>query len=69
MTEKEGYNTAFYFLQKWYEITKSDDIGELLSLMEPLDDGEPADPIMLDYWKDAFEKAKKEGRLPKKELS
>ena len=69
MTEKQGFDSAFYFLLKWYGITKSDDIGELLSLMECLDDGEPADPVMWDYWKEAFEKVKKEGRPSIKKLN
>ena len=42
-------DVAFYFISKWYEITKSDDIGELLSMMQGLEDGEPADPAMWDY--------------------
>ena len=69
MTEKQGFNTAFYFLLKWYKVSKSDDIAELLSLMEPLDDGEPADPVMWDYWKESIEKVKKDGRPPTKKLS
>ena len=68
MTEKEGYQALFYFLEKWYGITKSDDIGEILSLMECLEDGEPADPVMWDYWQKAIEKAKLQGSPPTKKL-
>ena len=68
MTKKNGFDSAYYFLHKWYEITKSDDIGELLSLMQPLDDGKPADSSMWDYWLESCEKAEKQGKPPKKIL-
>ena len=68
MTEEESYQAMFYFLQKWYEMTKSDDVGEILGLMEYLSDGEPADPVMWDNWQDAIEKVRLHGKPPPKEL-
>lgn len=69
MTNKESYNAVFHFLYKWYEITKSDDIGELLSLMEPLEDGEPADPAMWDYWLEAINIMREKGAPDNKTLT
>ena len=68
MNKKEAYEALFYFLEKWYNITKSDDIGEMLSLMEYLEDGKPADPVMWDYWIEAIEKVKSKGSPPIKVL-
>ena len=68
MKIKEGYEAMIYFLTNWYAITKSDDIGEILSLMESLEDGKPADSIMWDYWEEAIEKVRKNGEPPIKVL-
>ncbi|WP_226388719.1 hypothetical protein [Penaeicola halotolerans] len=58
MTQKEGYSAMYLFLENWYKITKSEDIGELLSLMEFLDDGGPVDSAMWEYWEDAMHRVK-----------
>lgn len=68
ITEKEGYNAMFYFIDKWYKMTKSDDIGEILSLMESLEDGEPADPIIWYDWQEAIKKVRENGNPPIKKL-
>jgi len=69
MNDRDYYNSMYLFLKNWYDITNSDEIGDLLSLMEPLDDGEPADPSMMDYWNDAVEKIKNGVKIPPKQLS
>ncbi len=48
----------FAFLDEYYNLTKSDDIGGLLGSMALLDDGHPADPAMLQEWLDAIDKVK-----------
>ncbi len=68
MTNEEGYQAVSYFLSEWYKITKSDDVGEILSLMECLEDGKPADPAMWDMWKESIEKVKKNGAPPVKRI-
>lgn len=49
-------------------MTKSDEIGEILSFMECLEDSEPADPVIWYDWEEAIAKAKIEGKAPTKKL-
>jgi len=69
MTEKEGFYTMFYFLSNWNKTANSDGISAILSLMEPLEDGEPAESDMLEYWKEACEIVENSGKPPIKKLS
>lgn len=57
-TQKEAYLSMFAFLERYYELTKSDDIGSLLGSMSLLQDGETADPAIWNDWLEAIEKVK-----------
>lgn len=56
LTKQEAYLAMFAFLDEYYDITKSEDIGALLGNMSLLEDGYPADPTMLEDWLRAIEK-------------
>lgn len=58
LTKKEAYLAMFAFLDEYYNLTKSDDIGGLLGSMSLLADGHPADPAMLEDWLEAIDKVK-----------
>ena len=47
----------FEFLNSYYERTKSDDIGSLLSAMCIMEDGNPVDIAYKNEWKESIEKA------------
>jgi len=55
---KQAYLTMFEFLDNYYQLTKSDDIGELLGSMSLLQDGEAADPAIWNDWLKVIEKVK-----------
>ena len=57
MTEKEAYLATYAFLEHYYEITKSDYLGTLLSSMMLLPDGDPVDAAIWGDWRDAVRKA------------
>ncbi len=57
LTDKEAFLAMYSFLQHWYEMTKSDDIGSLLGSMSLLEDGRTADPAIESDWLKAIEKA------------
>ena len=69
MTTKEGYYAAYYFLLGWHRLVHADELAGLLSMMEPLEDGIPADPVMWDYWEEAVARVAKEGPPPPKKLT
>jgi len=48
----------YSFLENEYEMTKSDDIGNLLGGMSLLQDGGTADPAVKQDWEEAIKKAK-----------
>jgi hypothetical protein len=50
MDAVHAYHAMFRFLEKYYELTGSGDIGALLGSMALLDDGKPADPAMWGEW-------------------
>jgi hypothetical protein len=54
MTEKQAYAAMYHFLNRYYQGTKSDDVGALLGAMSLLD-GEPADSAITGDWEDAVE--------------
>ncbi len=56
LTEKQAFLAMYSFLDEYYQITKSDDVGSLLSSMSLLEDGGTADPAILSEWKDAVKK-------------
>ena len=50
LSEKEAYAAMYIYLEKFYEITKSDDVGGLLGSMSILSDGSTADPAIWEEW-------------------
>jgi hypothetical protein len=50
LTEKEAFAAMVLFLEKFYETTKSDDVGALLGSMMVLGDGGTADPAIWEEW-------------------
>jgi hypothetical protein len=57
MTEHEAYLAMFAFLASEYDLSKSDALGVLLGSMSLLPNGSPADPAILQQWRDACAKA------------
>lgn len=53
MTEQQAYAAMFFFLDRLYDRTKSDELGGLLGSMSPLADGMPADPAIKEDWREA----------------
>lgn len=66
ITVKEGYEIMIHMLNSFYELTGSQDLTDILSGGEYLDDGKPADSAFWEYWLEAKEKLSKEGPLIKK---
>lgn len=54
MTDEQAYAAMFYFLNQFYQHTKSDDVGGLLGAMS-LVQGTPADPTIAEEWEEAVE--------------
>ena len=59
LTLDEAYDAVIDYLDAYYEKTKSDDIGSLLSGMVLLSDGRPADNAALDDWNQSVCKIKR----------
>ena len=57
LNEKEAFAAMFYYLDAYYDRTKSDEIGGLLGDLNLLADGKPADPAAWDDWQVALSKA------------
>jgi hypothetical protein len=58
LTEKQGYMAMYYYLEKLYEQTKSEDLGGFLGEMRLLADGFPADNAIWNDWLVAVNKVK-----------
>ena len=58
-TTKEAYLAMFSFLENYYELTKSDDIGSLLGSMSLLQGGGTADPAIWKEWLEAIARMEK----------
>lgn len=56
LTKKEAYLAMHSFLESYYEMTQSDEIGGLLGSMSLLEDGNPADAAYIDDWDLAVKK-------------
>ncbi|PPE74597.1 hypothetical protein C3942_07490 [Solimonas fluminis] len=61
LSKKEAYKAMFLFLEREYQLTKSDDIGSLLGAMQFLGDGVPADPAAWEDWEECVGQALREG--------
>lgn len=57
LTEIQAYSAMYAFLENWYELSKSDELGALLGSMSLLPDGQTADPAIWGDWLSAIEKA------------
>jgi hypothetical protein len=55
LTEKQAHAAMYYFLDQFYQRTKSDDVGGLLGDMSLLPDGEPADSTISEEWEEAVQ--------------
>jgi hypothetical protein len=53
LNEKEAYKAMVLFLEKYYSLSKSDDIGGLLGSMIILEDGKPVDSALWGDWIEA----------------
>lgn len=58
LNEKEAFKAMFLYLDRFYQLTKLDDIGWLLGAMSILPDGETADPAVWNDWIDCLMKVK-----------
>lgn len=57
LTSHEAYCAMYAFLEEYYRLTGSDDVGGLLGAMSLLSDGTPADPAIEVDWSNAVSKA------------
>lgn len=57
LTEKDAYLAMFSFLEDYYNRTKSDEIGSMLSGMCLMNDGRPMDGAYWDEWKQSVQKS------------
>lgn len=69
ITEKEGYEAMLYMLMHFWELTGSNDLTDILSGGEYVEEDTPADSAFWEYWLEAIEKVKRDGPPPLKKLS
>lgn len=68
LTTEDAFWVMWYFLQEHYELSNNTfDVSDILSASEPMDwDGSgikrPADNGMIDFWNEALEKYRKQGK-------
>lgn len=55
LSRTEAFLAAYAFLENWYELTHSEDVGSLLGSMSLLEDGITADPALWEDWCEAVE--------------
>lgn len=64
LTEKEAYEAMLHMLKSYWKLSGSNDLTDILSAGEYLNDGSPADSAMWEYWKEAIDLFKdKEGNI------
>lgn len=68
ITIKEGYEAMLYMLKYYWELTNSNDLTDILSGGEYIEEDIPADSSFWEYWLEAVEKVKDEGPPPLKKL-
>lgn len=56
MTPKAAYVAMFLFLERYYQMTHSDDVGGLLGGMSLLVDGTTADPALWNDWMECVQR-------------
>ena len=57
LTVEEAYMAMFAYLEKFYDLTGSDDIGSLLGSMSVFSNGRVVDSALWQDWLDAVTKA------------
>jgi hypothetical protein len=55
MDSSHAYKAMLLFLERYYEMTNSDELGALLGSMNLLEDGKPADGAIWDEWMQAIQ--------------
>ena len=55
LTERQAYEAMFAFLEARYRITKSDELGSLLTGMSFVSDQQTVDPAVWEGWLAAIE--------------
>ncbi len=58
LSKDQAYQAMYSFLEGYYQLTGSDEIGGLLGSMSLLSDGATTDPAILSEWLEAVQKAK-----------
>lgn len=69
ITEKEGYEAMLYMLIKHWKNSVTDDITEIFSGGEYIEEDTPANPELWKYWLEAIEKVRKDGPLSYQKIS
>ena len=57
MDSKTAYLAMYDFLERYYRLTGSDDVGGLLGSMSFLADGSTADPAISEEWEECVARA------------
>ena len=60
LTIEQSYKAMYFYLEKLYEMTGSDDLAGFLGGMSVLEDGETADSAVWSDWLEAIEKARRD---------
>jgi hypothetical protein len=68
ITDKEGYEAMLYTLMKYYELSGSTDLTDILSGGEYIVADTPGDSAFWYYWKESIEKVRSDGPPPLKKL-
>jgi hypothetical protein len=60
LTPNEAFDVARVFIENYWRLRggTADEVGDLLSFMDRLADGKPADPAMWSDWLEAVEKVR-----------
>jgi hypothetical protein len=67
ITEKQGYEAMLYVLLEYWERSGSNDLTDILSGGEYIEEDTPADSAFWKYWLNAIEKVKRDGPPPLKQ--
>lgn len=59
LTEEEAFQAMFLFLEKYYHLTKADDVGNLLGSLMIVENGKPLDIALWYDWIKSVEEVKK----------
>ena len=63
LDERAAYQAMIAFLEKYYHLTHTGEIGGLLGSMQLMEDGKPADPAIWDDWLEAVRVVRKQDRM------